>query len=311
MEIGIIALGGASDNILNRWINTYNIKNTLSINTNQSDMNNYAVKQFVIEGSSGVAKNRELAKSLFTNEVQKELVTVMDSTFDNVDLIYLLCAGGGGTGSGITPILTKLLVMRYKDKIICPVMGIPYIKNASARELRNTANCMLELSENKNHSYMAFQSMEDLEETDNIVIENLMYPFLPRTSIKELIDNSEIKTMYKERGLLTPSMSNSSSKKHKDIFLSSTGVEVTGLFCDNMELPKDIMSKITGQVFRGNYKTDLPKGIFKIESGQTINVTYLQNIKKEIVKKEKAEITIQDKTLLIEKENEKIKALEF
>ena len=99
--------------------------------------------------------------------------------FTDCKLVYVISSGGGGTGSGLLPLVTNLLTTRLNDKMFCSVMGMPLLK-ASARELRNAGKCFGDLAKNGNHSIKVFTTGENIDETDDEMIESLIYPFLPR-----------------------------------------------------------------------------------------------------------------------------------
>lgn len=286
MQVGVISLDGSGENILRRMKKKYSIKRSLTVNTNFADMKDMSIPQFIIKGSNGVAKDRELAKKLLTEEVRKELSKRIDDLFQDVDFIYLIANGGGGSWSGILPIVSNLIKSNFPNKVICSVVGMPS-HTSSSKELRNGAKCIIELVKNKNHSYKVFKSEEPFDKTDEIVCKTLMYPFLPRESITENLDESELKTIYNDVGLITPTMLNSKGEKINDIFIESDMVETTGIFADNMKIPP--IDKIFGLVFKGDYKTELPTGVFKLESGQRLNMEHLKNVRTTIDKKEKEE----------------------
>lgn len=307
LQPSFIALGGAGDNIIRKVKRRYGTRRMLTVNTNSGDFKGIDISKFVIKGSSGVAQDRKKAKELFTKEVQEEFISRVENLFSDSKFIYILAGGGGGTGSGLLPVVSDLLVKRFKDKVFCPVMGMPSLKS-SARELRNAAQCFSELGMNGNHSYKVFNTDRDFSSDDQLV-ESLLYPFLPRESHGETFDESELTKLYRTTGIISMELSDSKGELVNNIFLKQKGSVRTGIIADNLPLPS--LEGMTGQIFRGVYKSELPKRIVKITAGQSADLEYWKNLKDHIIKKEEFEIEEIDQVKAIKKVSQEVFDLGF
>lgn len=145
MSIAVIGFGGAGGNVANEAFNLNIMAG--AINFSNKDLDSIDVKyKLKIIGSDGVGHDRNLAIEL----VQEHYPMIIKFIKDNfgspsIQIIFLPFGCGGGSGSGIAPMLAELLSYEMPDKVIVPM---PIISDMSESLISqtNTYNALVELS---------------------------------------------------------------------------------------------------------------------------------------------------------------------
>lgn len=113
LRLGFIGVGQCGGNIANEFAKLG--YKTVAINTSLTDLGKLESipknnRLLISSGIQGAGKNPELGQQAF-EEHAAEVMHLLEQVFDqNIDLIYV-CAGlGGGTGSGVAPLLTQILL---------------------------------------------------------------------------------------------------------------------------------------------------------------------------------------------------------
>lgn len=104
----------------------------VAINSSQKDLVNVkAIPTLLIGDEKGAGKERMAAKKF----VKAAIKTVIDSDKFNElvnkqDVVFIASSIGGGTGSGIVPMLTDILARKYPDKAFVIIEVYPPIKES-------------------------------------------------------------------------------------------------------------------------------------------------------------------------------------
>ena len=154
-KITILGIGGAGGNALNTIINQ-NIKNlnTVALNTDIQALNNINGAKIIQLGAEttqgmGTGANPEIGKISAEEDIDKIIEAIGDS-----DIIFLVAGLGGGTGSGVLPVIARILQEKQ-------ILSIAIVTKPFAFEgLRRT-----------NVAQMALQKIEEYVDT-LIVIPN-------------------------------------------------------------------------------------------------------------------------------------------
>lgn len=116
LKLGFIGVGQCGGNIVNEFCKLG--YSAIAINTAQSDLNKLTNipkenRLLINLGIEGAGKNPEIGENAFIQHNEKVL-ELIGQVFADMDMVYI-CAGlGGGTGSGISPILAAVLLeMEY------------------------------------------------------------------------------------------------------------------------------------------------------------------------------------------------------
>lgn len=95
-------------------------------------------------GFGGAGKNRNIGKEAFLTheELLKEKIM---RRFDDCHVLFPVFAAGGGTGSGMAPLLIQSLTEWFEDKVISPIIFLPE-KTESPRAKMNALECFSDVS---------------------------------------------------------------------------------------------------------------------------------------------------------------------
>ncbi len=142
-EIGFVAIGQAGGNIGKLFEKMgYTV---LYINTSDEDLKTLpdAAHKYHLKGGDGCNKDRTKAKKLLAQNLEKVIKEVSDKVPQK--LVFTIFSAGGGTGSGIGPVLTTVLEQEL-DKIAGAITILPD-ENESVKTHVNAWDCVRELAE--------------------------------------------------------------------------------------------------------------------------------------------------------------------
>lgn len=147
---GFLLIGQAASNI-GRLLTKFNFK-TLFINTAEEDLNtlveiNPDHKYKIINGE-GCHKDRNIAKELAIGDIDA-IYRKLELDILKKEIIGVVFSSGGGTGSGIGPLLTDYISTKNPDKIVCIITVFPSVEE-SIRTQINAYETFKEISEIKN-----------------------------------------------------------------------------------------------------------------------------------------------------------------
>lgn len=151
LKTGIIGIGNAGNQVAALGLSTKDIP-ALAINASEKDLDTIQIKMdaIIFGDSAGSGKDRSIAKGFVKNNI-KDLIK--DESFkkfmDTVDIVFVVNSTGGGTGSGMGPILTDILRQYYKkdeNKIFINVGILPTLGESVGAQ-RNTIEYLKEMSD--------------------------------------------------------------------------------------------------------------------------------------------------------------------
>ena len=128
---------------------------TFAVNTDATDlaglktvMHDYRHRILIGAGKThghGVAKISELGAEIAKEDADKVIDAVKQSRdFYEADAFLLICGTAGGTGSGVTPVFTRVLKERFTDKPVYALVVLPFEHEEATEErtIYNTAMCL-------------------------------------------------------------------------------------------------------------------------------------------------------------------------
>ena len=141
-DIAFLAVGQAGGNI-GSLLEELKFK-VLYVNTSQEDLQtlNGAKRVYHIANGEGAAKDRETAKSLLLADLQDFQDEILN-TFTE-EFIFVIFSAGGGTGSGIGPMLMTGLSQMFPYRKIGGITILPSSKE-SIKTLYNAVQCFKEI----------------------------------------------------------------------------------------------------------------------------------------------------------------------
>ena len=145
--LATIGLGQAGGNIANLF--SERGVPSLAINYSSKDLEtcSHIEHKLKLIGSEGVGKQREEAVRLFHNNYESAIAFVKEHLSQpSIEVILIIFSTAGGSGSGISSILSELLINEMPDKtfVICPIL--PTVSECITAQL-NTLDTLTSLSD--------------------------------------------------------------------------------------------------------------------------------------------------------------------
>lgn len=213
MTVAVVGLGGAGGNVANEAAKLH--ISAGAINFSQKDLDSLEDVRYKLKimGSEGVGHDRALAIEL-VQEHYAMIVKFVKDTFSNpsIDIIFLPFASGGGSGSGIAPMLSELLAYEMPDKVIVP-MPILADDSEMLMSQSNTYNAMEELSRldlcilpidnnEVRNIYKTYKNKvyEIANSTAALLISKIV-AYTDKSSKNGNFDNRDLITVFRQRGM--------------------------------------------------------------------------------------------------------------
>jgi chorismate mutase len=172
IRLGLIGCGNAGGQIADLAKERKDIPGIV-INTSEKDIDNIKnITTFKVGDNRGAGKSRKRAKD-FVKQMIKQLLNQdkFKNHIDDNDVIAVLASTGGGTGSGISVMLTDLLSVMYPDKRFILVHVLPSLKESLASQ-QNTIEYLQEMN-NINVTYMSYDNGRKDHLSTNVMLKNM------------------------------------------------------------------------------------------------------------------------------------------
>lgn len=208
-SVAFVGVGQAGGNIAKEFkdlgYTTYYI-NTSAVDLQTIDADkNY---KYQVPMAQGCSKNRDLAKK-YTKEYYDTIVGQVKSKLGNFSHIFFCFSMGGGTGSGITPMLVNSLVNKIPDISFGIIAAIPELSESSKMK-HNAMSCFTEIEGIIGLGNIYFIANENRKREGRIIsyeelnkgFANKIHDFLSITNSdkKGTTDESEVLTLLKMEG---------------------------------------------------------------------------------------------------------------
>lgn len=166
-DVLFIGVGQAGSNVVSEILKQNSRYVGLFINTSYTDLLSIenAKNVYTIPSADGTGRNRNKAK-LFVKDYRHTLLDEINK-FKGSNVLYFVFSFGGGSGSGISPVLIKMLEVTKSNKII-NVVGILPSYEESKRVKQNAIECWNELIQQKNIN--AFYLLDNNKRKDKMEI---------------------------------------------------------------------------------------------------------------------------------------------
>ena len=145
LSVGIIGIGNAGSQVAE--LATKKQIDAVVINSSENDLSTISnnIIKFPLGDLRGAGKNRTEAKKFLKDAIKKILNEENFIEFmDDKDVIFVISSTGGGTGSGISPILTQILKKSFPESYIIMIGILPTIDEAYSTQI-NTIDYLQEL----------------------------------------------------------------------------------------------------------------------------------------------------------------------
>lgn len=124
---------------------------SLAINTAQVDLQALPFigdeYKFHLYGYEGAGKDRQVGAEAFYAH-QSPLMDTICEEFPSSHVLFVAAALGGGSGSGIAPLLIRRLTQQFPNKVVCPILFLPH-KEETMKSRINALESFAEISEIK------------------------------------------------------------------------------------------------------------------------------------------------------------------
>lgn len=157
-NVCIISVGNCGNQIASLAFDTRQIP-SFGINASEKDLEliRSDIPIYIFGNRLGCGKDRNIAKSLVKQEVKTLLQNEeFKKIIEPSDIIFVISSTGGGTGSGMTPVLTDIFKRVYKNKRVITIGVLPTL-NDSIGSQRNSIEFLTELNE-INNSYLLYDN---------------------------------------------------------------------------------------------------------------------------------------------------------
>ena len=222
------------------------------INTSENDLailpEDLRDCSFLIGDSQGSGKNRENAKKFLKSAVTK---LVGDEKFKQIiadkDLIFVVSSTGGGTGSGIAPIMSSIIRQAFRDeegreKPIILIGVLPKLSEGQSTQV-NTLEYLHELYDvlaDDQPTYMLYDNNKYAKESSSAVLQKINADIISDIKVMKLtyntptpfdsIDEKDMKTICFDPGRIV--VASAFNIKEKDL----DEVSIEDLIINNLKI---------------------------------------------------------------------------
>lgn len=173
LKVCILGIGNAGNQVAELAKKERNIPG-LAINSSNKDLTNICnVDQFIIGDERGAGKDRNEAKNFMRQNIKNMLnQEQFKKQIEENEIIFIVSSTGGGTGSGMAPVMTEILSKMYPDKRFIIIQIFPPISESVAAQ-QNTIDYLKEIRQfMPNAVYMSYDNHRRANKpTDEMMIE--------------------------------------------------------------------------------------------------------------------------------------------
>ncbi len=185
LKVGVIGIGNAGNQVVAYADSTLKVP-VLALNASEKDLSTLpdGIKKIKLTKlADGTGKDRNLAKQYLKTSISALLSSEDLVAFQNVDVIFVVGSCGGGTGSGIAPVLTTILGKMFPDASVILVGILPSVQEAYSTQV-NALEYMNELySSMEGQTYMLY---------DNGRYDDLPSPVMMQKVNQEIVEDIKV-----------------------------------------------------------------------------------------------------------------------
>jgi len=173
LKVGVVGVGNAGNQVADGVKGLIKDIDAIALNSSGNDFSSLShVKKIIVGDEKGAGKDRAIAKSFIQREIKKLLVQgEFVEVIERNDVNFVVAGAGGGTGSGISPVLTDILKRMYPTKLFINIGVLPALKESVAAQ-ENALAYLKELI-GFNATYMLYDNNRRANETTSRMLENV------------------------------------------------------------------------------------------------------------------------------------------
>ena len=284
--IGFIGLGAAGGNM----VDEASMKGypAVAINYSQKDLDSleHVEHQLKLLGSEGAGKNRDEAIRLMGRNWEQTVAFVKEHlSSPSIEVIFVCFAAGGGSGSGVAPLLLDLLLSEMDEKTFVAVPILPEQSEAmvaqmnailASEELSKLELCVLPVDNQKVREHKPDISKSRLYRMANRALIHSIVEltnYTERESKDGILDQKDLRTIWDTRGVALISSIHPIQKDadltemihnswENSVFVTPEyrNVMKAGIVLDG---PKEIMERIHIRKLFEKFKDGMPAELFE------------------------------------------------
>ena len=235
--IGVVGIGAAGGNVADEAYQQ-GIP-AIAINYSEKDLESleYVQERKKLIGSEGVGKNRNEAIELMAKNWETATKFVKDNfSAPSIEIIMICFSTGGGSGSGIGPILIELLLAEMPDKTFVAVPIIPdtseFMINQlncvhASEELSRLPVCVLPIDNEqlkKTNTHIGKAKLYRRTNQTFVDMINSLYRFTEKQSKYGVLDQKDLRTILSTKGIALIALHKPSKLTEGQVNISPEGI---------------------------------------------------------------------------------------
>jgi len=214
MFISFLGIGQGGSNICDEWAKRGHY--SAAINFSQRDLESleFVENKLHLIGSEGIGKQRNNAISLMNNNWDLAMNFVKENfSHSSIEIVFVPFATGGGSGSGVAPVLLQLLSESMPEKVFVAMPILPD-KNESFISQKNCLEtfedlssldiCILPIDNDKTKSILPNKGKNNLfnkvNESVATIIEQLI-SYTDKSSKYGVLDRKDLRSIFSTKGV--------------------------------------------------------------------------------------------------------------
>jgi hypothetical protein len=183
LKIATIGIGNAGNQISQLGFTKYQIPG-IAINSSEKDLEQVkSIPHFIIGDNKGAGKSRDAAKTFIKENIKDILVLPeLINHVKNTDIVFMISSIGGGTGSGINPVLTEILSKKFPSTKFIVVGIFPPLREALSSQ-QNAIEFLKEINSIDNITYMLYDNEKYSDKSSTIMMEHVNEEIVDHLSI--------------------------------------------------------------------------------------------------------------------------------
>lgn len=176
LNVGILGVGNAGNQVVAHAFTQKKSISVFALNCSESDLKTIpdGIPKALVGDGKGAGKNRDESKKflasdvmdLINNDTMKEFIT-------SLDIVFIVSSTGGGTGSGISLLLSQIIKKVYPTVFVITVGIISSIKEALSTHA-NSLEYLTELYDNtESQTYMLYDNEKYSKIPSNQMMEKI------------------------------------------------------------------------------------------------------------------------------------------
>lgn len=180
IEVGVIGIGNCGNQVAKLAKEELSC-DVLALNSSKNDLETIpeTIPSILVGDERGAGKNRSEAKAFLKSSIMDMMKNEIFVEFmQNKDVIFIVSSTGGGTGSGMAPILSSIIRQSFHDKdgkerlvILCGVM--PKISEAYATQVNTLEYCNELFKTLDQPTYMLYDNERLSKEPTHIMMQKI------------------------------------------------------------------------------------------------------------------------------------------